>query len=118
METGRMVCGGITFLFAAAALIISYFQFKEKGYLFNNAYFWASPEERRKMDDDPESKKPHYRQSGFAFLLIGICFLVFAAYMMTGWRWLSAAFWMAVICAVVYAAASSVQSERRERRKQ
>lgn len=114
METGRMVRGGVMLVFAAGALVISYFQFKEKGYLFNNAYFWASPEKRRKMDDNPESKRPHYRQSGFAFLLIGISFLIFAAYCMTGWMWLFASFWMAVLCAVVYAVVSSVQSDQRE----
>ncbi|MBF4691515.1 DUF3784 domain-containing protein [Fusibacter sp. Q10-2] len=40
------------------AFIISYMQYKEKGFLFNNAYLYASKKERNEMN-----KKPHYRQS-------------------------------------------------------
>ena len=47
---------------ASACLIISIRQFQEKGFLFNNAWLWASEKERRTMD-----KKPHYHQSGVVF---------------------------------------------------
>ena len=59
---------------AIASFIFSYFQFKEKGFLFNNAYIYASKQERKVMD-----KKPHYRQSGIIFLMIGIVFSINAA---------------------------------------
>ena len=116
MDTVRIVGGAIFLAIAAGAFVVSWLQFKEKGYLFNNAYFWASREERGRMDENKESKKPYYRQSGAVFMLIGICCLIFAAYMITEWVWMYAAFWMAVIFAVVYAVASSVKIERRQQR--
>lgn len=36
-------------LFAVASFIISFLQFKEKSFLFNNAYLWASAEERKRI---------------------------------------------------------------------
>lgn len=56
MGIGQIICGIISIVLAIGAFVISYFQFREKGYLFNNAYFWASQEERRRMDENKESK--------------------------------------------------------------
>lgn len=47
---------------AIICFVLSYFQFKEKGFLFNNAYIYASKQERDTMD-----KKLHYKQSGLVF---------------------------------------------------
>lgn len=112
MGTGQIIAGMIFLTLAIGAFLISYLQFKEKGSLFNNAYLWASQEERKKMDKNKESKKPYYRQSGFAFMLIGISFLLFTIYVVTGWMWARIAFWMSVIITVVYAIVSSVQIAR------
>ena len=56
---------------AIVCLVFSFLQFNEKGFLFNNAYIFASKKERETMD-----KKPHYKQSGIIFLMIGIIFLI------------------------------------------
>ena len=101
MDTGQIVGGIIFLVLAIGAFVVSYFQFKEKGYLFNNAYIWASQEERKRMDENKESKRPHYRQSGFAFMFIGIICLVEAVYIATDWIWMFVAFWISVIIAVV-----------------
>lgn len=102
---------------ATGAFVISYFQFKKKGYLFNNAYFWTSQEERKRMDENKESKGPHYRQSGFTFMFIGLIFLTYAFYIAADWIWMLAASWAFVVIAVAYAIVSSVQIERLERQK-
>ncbi|MBD5161626.1 MAG: DUF3784 domain-containing protein [Oscillibacter sp.] len=114
MEPVQIINCVIILAFSIGSFVISCFQFREKGYLFHNAYFWATQEERRRMDEAPESKMPYYRQSGFAFLLIGILFLVFAVYLATGWIWTLFAFSLAVIIAVVYAVVSSVKIERHQ----
>lgn len=114
MGIGQIIVGGIFLTLAIGAFVISYLQFKEKGYLFNNAYFWASPKERKQMDKNKESKKTYYRQSGFAFMFIGLAFLIFAVYIVTDWMWMYIVFWVFVIIAVVYAVVSSVQIERRK----
>ena len=75
MRPVQMITGIIFLAFGIGAFVISYLQFKEKGYLFNNAYIWASKQERKQMDENKESKTLYYRQSGFAFILIGFIFL-------------------------------------------
>ena len=64
---GAIILGAISL----ACFIFSYMQFHEKGFLFNNAYIYASKEERETMN-----KKPHYKQSGIVFALIGVIFLI------------------------------------------
>ena len=66
----QAVCAAICLVLTAGAFVISFRQFQEKGYLFHNAYIWASQEERRRMDEREESKRPYYRQSGTEFLLL------------------------------------------------
>ena len=58
-----IICG----ILAIVCLIISILSFKEKGFLFNNAYIWASKQERDAMD-----KKSYYRQSAIAFALCAV----------------------------------------------
>ena len=65
-----MVGGIICFIIAGACVFISIRHFTQRGFLFNNAYIWASKAERAKMD-----KSPYYRQSAIVFCLL---FLVFA----------------------------------------
>ena len=112
MSPAQMIIGSIFLALGIGAFIISYLQFKEKGYLFNNAYIWASQEERKHMDKDKERKKPHYRQSGFAFMFIGFIFFTYASYIATNWIWLHVTSWMFVLIAVVYAVVSSIQNKR------
>lgn len=112
MNTGQIIVEIVFLTLAIGAFIISYLQFKEKGYLFNNAYFWASQEERKQLDKNKESKKPHYRQSGLAFMFIGISLLVFSIYIATDWTWIHVIFWVSVIITVIYAVVSSIHPER------
>ncbi len=96
-------------LLAIGSYAISILQFKEKGFLFNNAYLWASAEERKTMD-----KKPHYKQSGIVFLFIGTLFLLIALEILLDLGWVYYfLFFMLVFAAVVYAIISSVKIEKR-----
>lgn len=114
MGSSQIVASIIFLTLAMWAFVISYFQFKEKGRPFNNAYFWASQEERKQMDKNKESKKPYYRQSGFVFMLVGLILLIFSVYIVTNWMWIYIVLWAFIIIAVVYAVVSSVQIERRK----
>lgn len=97
----------ICFILAIICMIISVIQFKEKGFLFNNAYIWASKEEREKMD-----KKPHYHQSGIVFALCGAIFLVMGVecVFLTGWLWMIDGILAVVL--LVYAIVSSVKTSK------
>lgn len=59
---GNIVGAIILGIVAIASLVFSYLQFNEKGFLLNNAYIYASKQEREAMD-----KKPYYKQSGIVF---------------------------------------------------
>lgn len=67
---------------ALAVFVASIFSFNEKGFLFNNAYIFASPQEREKLN-----KKPLYRQTAVILLMISAILLLNAAEVLlkTGW---------------------------------
>lgn len=71
MSTAEFIVGIIAFGIAGLCAFISVRHFMEMGYLLNNAYIWASKEEREKLD-----KKPYYRQSAIVFGLICFGFIV------------------------------------------
>ena len=90
--------------------VFSYLQFNEKGFLFNNAYIYASKEERKLMD-----KKPHYKQSGIVFLMIGIIFAINAIDMILKTGWLFYVVMFIAVIAIIYAIASSIIIEKNKR---
>ena len=65
----------ICFILAGICLILCILQFAEKGICFNNAYIFASEEERKRMN-----KKPHYRQSAIGFAFIGCALILIGLY--------------------------------------
>jgi len=88
--------------------IISFFQFQEKGFLFNNAYIYASKQERETMN-----KKPHYRQSGIVFAFLSVIFLciVLECIFETGWLWWTEG--ALCIAVISYAIISSIKTIRK-----
>lgn len=61
----------INFLLMVLCFFVSARQFAERGILFNNAYLFATKDERARM-----KKKPYYRQSAIVFCLLGAVFFV------------------------------------------
>lgn len=104
MKTIEIIALAILLFISLLSFTLSYFQYKEKGFLLNNAYLYASKEECRKMD-----KKPHYRQSAIAFLGIGFLFLLLAleVVLKSGWMYYSAMAMMVIL--LIYAIVSSIQ---------
>ena len=99
-----MIYQMILLLAAVALFLISFFHFAERGPLLNNAYLFASEQERKTMD-----KKPHYRQSGIVFGLIGANFLLLAleSFLETGWIYYIV--WILAFIVVIYAIVSSIR---------
>ena len=98
-------------ILAIILLLISVLQFKEKGFLLNNAYIWASKKEREKMNANKEMKRPHYRQSGYVFLLLGISCVFMAVYCFLNLRWFLILFWILVAVTLIYAVVSAIKME-------
>ena len=106
----EIILSCILFLVAIGAFVTSYRSFKEKGFLFNNAYIYASKQERETMD-----KKPHYRQSAIVFLLIGVIFLLNGVSVLLAANWIFFLVIAIAIVAIVYAIVSSIAIERRKK---
>lgn len=104
--TGAIAACAI-FAFAAVWIVFGIRSLCQKGFLFNNAYIYASKKERERMD-----KKPYYRQTGIVFILIGIMIVIFGldVLLKTSWIWLlGLAFGLLI---GVYAIISSVKIEK------
>lgn len=71
MGIGELIIAIIVFAIAGLLLFISIRHFNERGYLINNAYIYASKEQRKTMD-----KRPYYRQSAIVFGILCIAFIV------------------------------------------
>lgn len=71
MTVTEIISAVAVFALAGVFEVISIMSFMERGYLINNAYIYASEEERKKMD-----KKPYYRQSAIVFCLLGVMFAI------------------------------------------
>lgn len=93
-------------MFSIISFIIAYLQFTERGYLFNNAYIWASKAEREKMN-----KKPYYRQSAVVFSIIGVIFLLLTVEAIVQSNWLNYIVFAISILLIAYAIASFVAIE-------
>lgn len=97
----------VFFIISAVSFVICIRSFMEKGFLLNNAYIYASEQEREAMN-----KKPYYRQSGIVFLLIGLIFLLngFNLIFDTDWIFYVIIAIMAVM--FIYAIVSSIRIEK------
>lgn len=96
----------LIFIVAIIAFVISVRLYQEKGFLFNNAYLYASKEERETMD-----KKPHYRQSAIVFFMIGIVFLLNAINVFLKKNWIFYLVLLVSVVTIIYAIVSSIKSE-------
>ena len=105
----EIVLSCILFLIAIGAFVMSYRSFREKGFLFHNAYIYASKQERETMD-----KKPHYRQSAIVFLMIGVIFLLNGVSVLLAANWIFFLIIAIAIVAIIYAIISSIAIERRK----
>ncbi len=68
---GELIASFIIFALAGMLLLLGIRSFLEKGFLLNNAFIYASKEERKTMD-----KKPYYRQTAVVFCILSAVFLV------------------------------------------
>ena len=71
MSTGELVAAIIDFVLSVILMVLGIRHFREKGFLLNNAWLYASKEQRAEIN-----KKPYYRQSVIVFCFLGAVFIV------------------------------------------
>ena len=96
-------------LLAVALLlfVMSIRSFLEKGFLFNNAYLYASKKERAEMN-----KKPYYRQTAVIFSLMGIVFGVIGIAILLDAGWLTYLASAVIVIILIYSIVSSLSIAR------
>ena len=99
----EIVPASILFAVSIFLFFMSVRSFMEKGFLFNNAYIYASKQDREKMN-----KKPHYRQSAIVFLLLGLIFLLNTIAVLLKVNWIFYIVVVVVIITLIYAIVSSI----------
>ena len=97
----------MSFVLAGGLMFLSIRHFMEKGILMNNAYLYASPDERKTMD-----KKPHYRQSAICFFLASIAAFCFGFHFLFDNTKIGVLGFIILAAAFVYSIASSVKHYR------
>ena len=106
----EIIIASILFAVSVFLFFMSVRSFMEKGFLFNNAYIYASKQEREKMN-----KKPYYRQSAIVFLLFGIVFLLLALAVLLEVYWIYFVGVSVVIITLIYAIVSSITIEKNKK---
>ena len=97
-----IILGIILFVVSSMLLFYGIIQLLQKGFLFNNAYIFATKEERNNLN-----KKPFYIQSGIAFIMISIVFLLDGLYCILEKNYLWIISIMVALLAIIYAIISS-----------
>lgn len=110
MNTVILVLAVILFTIAAAAFVISIFQFAGKGFLLNNAYIYATKSEREQMN-----KRPYYVQSGVIIALVGIVFVLLGIEVVLQISWMSYLVVIAVALLAVFTLVSSIVINNRKK---
>ena len=112
MTNGEIIVAAIVFLFAGICALISFRQFAEKGVPFNNAYLYASKEERERMDF-----KPHFRQSAIVFCFLTAVFLIIGLAIVFQNDKIQLIEIPVIAGAIIYAVVSSERIEKNNNRK-
>lgn len=99
----------VLFIVSLGAFLVSVRSFMQKGFMFNNAYIYATKEERENMN-----KRPYYRQTAITFLLIGIIFLLLGIDVLIKISWLSYVTIMLAVVTLIYSIVSTVKIERKK----
>lgn len=105
----EIIMGIVVFILSLIAFVISILSFMQKGFMFNNAYIYATKEERENMN-----KRPYYRQTAITFLLIGIIFLLLGINIFLKISWLSYVTIMLAVVTLIYSIVSTVKIERKK----
>lgn len=110
MTTSQIIVAAVLFAVAVVLAIFGIRQLRCKGFCFNNAYIYASKEEREKTDFTP-----YYKQSGVVLLLLSGVFAVNCIHVISK---LSVLFYVSMAltaAAVIFAVVSSVRTGKKNK---
>ena len=104
----EIIMGSILMVIAIGTFVLCIRSFKEKGFLFNNTYIYASKQKRESMN-----KKPYYRQTAILFLLLGVIFSLNGLGVFFNINWINYIAIMIAVITIGYAIVSSIVIEKK-----
>ena len=110
MTTVEIVMAVVMFAIAGLWLFLGIRSFMERGFLLNNAYIYATKEEREAMD-----KKPYYRQSAIVFCLLSIVFVIIGLSVLFQNGNIGLLVIPIAVAAIIFAVVSSVRKNKRSK---
>ena len=110
MTAPELIIVVIVFIIAGLFLMISIRSFMNRGFLFNNAFIYASKEEREKLN-----KKPYYRQTAIVFLLLSMVFVIIGLSVVLHDPKINLIEIPLIIAAIIYAIFSTIRIQKRSR---
>ena len=111
MTTKDIITLIIVFIIGGACLFFSIRSFQERGILLNNAYLYASKEERVTMN-----KKPYYKQSAIIFCILSALFFMIGISILLKNEKLLLLEVPLIVSGILYAIISEVQIEKQIKR--
>lgn len=108
MTTSELLFAILVFIIAGILFVMSIRSFKNRGFLLNNAYLYASKEEREKMD-----KKPYYKQTAIVFLLLCFVFIIIGVSIVLHNSRINLLEIPIIVGVVIYAVISSIQINKK-----
>ena len=112
MTADELIALIIIFAISVILFLLSIMSFLERGFLLNNAYLYASKEERKTMN-----KKPYYRQSAIGFCALSVCFLVVGLSLALHQEKLLLLLIPLIVGTIIYVIASTIQIDKEVNKK-
>lgn len=108
MTAVEVVFAIVFFAIAGLLLFLGIRSFMERGFLLNNAYIYATKEERETMN-----KKPYYRQSAVVFCILSVVFLIIGLSVLFRNGNITLLVIPLAVAAIIYAIVSTVLKNKR-----
>ncbi len=108
MTVVGIVFAVLFFVIAGLFLLFGIRSFTERGFLLNNAYIYATKEERETMD-----KKPYYRQSAIVFCILSIVFVIIGLTVLFRNGYIGLLIIPLAAAAIIFAVVSSVRNNKK-----
>ena len=111
MATAELIIAIVMFAIAGILLFLGVRSFFERGFVLNNAYIYASKEEREKMN-----KKPYFRQTAIIFCLLSIVFVIIGCSVILRNYMIELLLIPVITGAIIYAIVSSIRIGKEEKK--
>ena len=108
MTAVEVVFAIVFFAIAGLLLFLGIRSFMERGFLLNNAYIYATKEERKTMN-----KKKYYRQSAVVFCLLSVAFVMIGLSVLFRNGNIALLVIPLAVAAIIYAVVSTVLNNKR-----